>query len=68
MISLESMNQIASSVNDANPFLMAMSATIAVESEDILNRLRETADDEGYPKDFFVECVLDEIRRLMKDE
>lgn len=63
----EVMNRLLSVAEDARLFVKAMHATVEVEAERVLESLRETADDEGYPKDFFVECVLDEIRRLMKD-
>lgn len=63
----ELMNRLLSAVEDAQSFVKAMHATIEVEADRVLESLRETAEDEGYPKDFFVECVLDQIRRLMKD-
>ena len=45
----------------------AYQATVTVEAEYMLNALRDVAHDEQYDQDLFVNHVLDEIRRLMKE-
>lgn len=65
---VEAVEKLFSEFVHARVNIVALNASIEVEAERVLESLRETADDEGYPKDLFVECVLEEIRRLMEDE